>query len=317
MQRAESEIFDINQTFDNHGAFMEALSRYRVTFDHKPSRDEGFLGKVRRMERAGIIFSQIRVDSCTSVRGKDVKSILDDEYICIVAQFGGGQNFQQGLREVEVKAGEVFIWNAQVPSVSLCSDGAEGRTCMVPFSLIKRKIGDPGSLIGRKSSSSNPLTRILYNNIVDFHNIVSELDDHQIPGMVSSILDILTCSLDSDLREFSGSKYQKEIFNRSVSYIHQNLEDYDLSIGSVSERLGIGTRSIQQAFMLAGSTFGAYLREQRLKEAARALVSPVLANVSITEIACRFGFYDLAHFSRSFKQQFGCSPKVYRESRPV
>lgn len=317
MQQTGSENYEIDQTFDNHRAFMEALSRYRVTFDHKPLRDEGFSAKVRRWQRAGIIFSQIRVDSCTSVRGKDVKSIMDDEYICLVSQFSGSQNFRQGSRDVDVREGEVFIWNAQVPGVSVCSDGAEAKTCMIPFSLIRRKIGDPGSLIGQKSSYNNPLTRILFNNIVDFHEVATRLSDHQIPVMLSSIIDMLVCSLGSDLKEFSGSRYQKEIFNRSVSYIHQNLEDCDLSIGSASERLRIGARSIQQAFMLAGLTFGGYVRQQRLKEAAEALVSPGWANVSITEIACRFGFYDLAHFSRSFKEQFHCSPKLYRKSWPL
>ncbi len=34
---------------------------------------------------------------------------------------------------------------------------------------------------------------------------------------------------------------------------------------------------------------------------------------NITEIAYRWGFNDSAHFSRSFKNRYGISPKQYRD----
>lgn len=292
---------------------MEALSRLPVTWDHKPARTDSFRSSIRSFKRSDVIFAQMRVEACNSARGFEKQPTVDDEYICVAAQIDGRQRFRQGRKELAVEAGEVFVWNAQLPGMSECGDGLEGRTCMIPYSMIRRKIGDPGNFFGKKALKNNPVTRILHSNIVALHEVVHEIEDACIPQMISSIMDMLSCSLGLDEGDFGGSKYQREIFNRLVRYIHDNLEDESLSVGTAAEALSIGTRTVQQVFMLAGTSFGAYLREQRLREAAQALASPAFANISVTEIALRFGFYDLSHFSRAFKQHFGNSPRLYRK----
>ncbi|MCB0300825.1 MAG: helix-turn-helix transcriptional regulator, partial [Calditrichaeota bacterium] len=50
------------------------------------------------------------------------------------------------------------------------------------------------------------------------------------------------------------------------------------------------------------------IRSQRLQRAAELL----LQNAgNVAEIAYRVGFSDQAHFTRSFKKQFGCPPTKY------
>jgi AraC-like DNA-binding protein len=53
-----------------------------------------------------------------------------------------------------------------------------------------------------------------------------------------------------------------------------------------------------------------YVRRVRLAGAARALSEE---NVSLAEIANRYGFYDHAHFSRLFRQFYGVTPSEYRQ----
>ncbi|ALM53780.1 helix-turn-helix transcriptional regulator [Halomonas huangheensis] len=54
-----------------------------------------------------------------------------------------------------------------------------------------------------------------------------------------------------------------------------------------------------------------WLKHERLGEARRLmLASPT---VTLTEIALHCGFHDAAHFSRTFRQAYGCSPREWRQ----
>ena len=55
-----------------------------------------------------------------------------------------------------------------------------------------------------------------------------------------------------------------------------------------------------------------YINERRLQRCRRALEDSRQDHRSIGEIAFKWGFSDLSHFSRRFKTRFGMSPSDYR-----
>ena len=59
--------------------------------------------------------------------------------------------------------------------------------------------------------------------------------------------------------------------------------------------------------------FRGYVQTQRLERCKRDLADPAYQARHIGEIAFAWGFNDLAHFSRIFKQRFGVSPREWRE----
>ena len=61
-------------------------------------------------------------------------------------------------------------------------------------------------------------------------------------------------------------------------------------------------------FEAEGTTFSAYVLEQRLLEALRRLLDPRLDTQAISQIAYAAGFVDLSHFNRSFRMRFGDTP---------
>lgn len=99
---------------------------------------------------------------------------------------------------------------------------------------------------------------------------------------------------------------------RLVTYIHANLGERLTmqrlaAVGAVSEsRL---SHAFQQYFDCSVSD---YIREARLREAARALRHN---GDSVQQIARNFGFSDQAHFSRTFKSAYGITPTEYRAAR--
>lgn len=54
---------------------------------------------------------------------------------------------------------------------------------------------------------------------------------------------------------------------------------------------------------------------QRLERCKRDLASPTHAHRHIGEIAFAWGFNDLSHFGRVFRDHYGLSPRDWRQSR--
>lgn len=84
--------------------------------------------------------------------------------------------------------------------------------------------------------------------------------------------------------------------------------DGSLSIGAVAARHRLTPRHVQRLFEDEGTTFTAFVREQRLLRARAMLVSPRFDQMQIGEIAFEVGFGDLSYFIREFTRRFAMSP---------
>jgi AraC-like DNA-binding protein len=136
--------------------------------------------------------------------------------------------------------------------------------------------------------------------------------DPAAPLMIEALLLQL---LASGARAIDASAARPEWLARVTSHIrthaHQPLALSELAeVGSVSlSRLSHGFREH------TGKTISAYIREYRLRIAARALRQTARP---IKDIALNFGFYDHAHFSREFAKMHGVPPIEYRRrTRPL
>jgi len=102
-----------------------------------------------------------------------------------------------------------------------------------------------------------------------------------------------------------------EFVEALVKKIHEEY-DQDLSISLLSEQAGFNASYISRIFKAAtGKGFVQYLTEIRMKEAAELLKT---SKMSVAEIAKSVGFWDVGHFSRTFKREFGLSPADSRKS---
>lgn len=98
------------------------------------------------------------------------------------------------------------------------------------------------------------------------------------------------------------------LVNKILHYLHLQIEDYytlDDLIHSLSISQSYASRIFKEHMGTTIMKYGKQLKIQRAKALLR-------TNDSITEIGERLGFYDQAHFSRTFKAETGMSPKSYQ-----
>jgi acetamidase/formamidase/AraC-like DNA-binding protein len=144
------------------------------------------------------------------------------------------------------------------------------------------------------------------------------LNDAEWTAVAQSLVDLLLTLAHQQpppSPDSGSSATQAAILHRICQTIERRLDDAALTPARVAQSEGISERYLQKLFEGVGDNFSHYIRERRLQRAFADLSNPLEAHRSISEIAYRTGFADSAHFSRSFRQRFGTSPREFRQQK--
>jgi AraC-like DNA-binding protein len=98
------------------------------------------------------------------------------------------------------------------------------------------------------------------------------------------------------------------LLQRAIALL--DLEPGDIDAQTLAERLRVSRRYLDKTFAAHGQTATGLIREHRLALAGRLLRAQPLRTV--TDICHAVGFQDASHFTRVFRQRFGCTPRAWR-----
>lgn len=100
---------------------------------------------------------------------------------------------------------------------------------------------------------------------------------------------------------------------RIKAYIDQHLGEPQLGPQSIASAHYISTRYLHRLFADEGISVSDWVRYRRLEACRRDLRDPTLAGETISEIARRWALSSPAHFSRIFRDEYGCTPTEARD----
>lgn len=99
---------------------------------------------------------------------------------------------------------------------------------------------------------------------------------------------------------------------RVKAYIEENIRNPQLSIASIAAAMKISPDHLSRIFRAESVSPSRLIWLRRLEGTGRDLLDPRLRTRAVSEIAYSWGYSDAAHFSRSFKEQYGMSPRDWR-----
>lgn len=100
--------------------------------------------------------------------------------------------------------------------------------------------------------------------------------------------------------------------NRVEKYLQSHLEEPKLTAAKVANACNLSVRHLHSIFA-GGTSFHQYLTELRLTKARSLLEQRGKREMQVTEVAYLTGYVSAAHFSRSFRKKYGCSPRDWRK----
>ena len=108
------------------------------------------------------------------------------------------------------------------------------------------------------------------------------------------------------------STYHSLVIDRVHQFIAANLHDPKLSPEMIAEHAGISVRQLNRLFAEEPDTLCTHIFAMRLDACRTDLRRRDTEQASVSEIAYSWGFRNLSHFSRNFRERFGCTPSESR-----
>ncbi len=109
--------------------------------------------------------------------------------------------------------------------------------------------------------------------------------------------------------EVSIPSVDKELLEKIVSYVEQNMADNQLSVEKIADHIGMSRMNLHRRLhAILGKTASEFIREIRIKRAGQLLAT---GSKRISEVMFEIGISSNAHFNKYFKEMYGIAPKEY------
>lgn len=129
---------------------------------------------------------------------------------------------------------------------------------------------------------------------------------HSSNMLMSLLLEIQPHNYSSLLHEDAVDKSPRHV-RRAIDYIEEHIQQ-PISLVDLASEVGVTTRTLQKGFMrFTERTPSEYIRIVRINKIHEALLA---ANPEqrVTEVLLQYGVSSFGHFSRSYKNKYGCTP---------
>lgn len=226
----------------------------------------------------------------------------------------GHGHLVQSDRIVEQTPGDIVIYDSRRPfEYTLCA-----RTIVfkMPRGMVTSQARDGDILCATRIGVGNPLRAALGDMLVRCADTEVLASSKPIANahLGAGIFNMLLALVDLDTREDRGaSPSQRAQLDRAQRLAMATLGDATLTAEEIAGRVGVSPRTLNRLFARIGTTPMRWVWRQRLELCHRELSTGTAARV--TDVALRFGFNEMSHFSRSFKAAYGVTPQSLLRSR--
>lgn len=252
-----------------------------------------------------------RIDASRHMVIRTPSEVRRDQRGClkVVAQLRGSACFEQAGRRVLLRPGE---WSVYDTSASYVVTNPASVTHLVML-LPRERVDDLGIAVDRvtvrRFSGRRGAGRLAYDQMLASFDAATDADAGAAADRLAELIGIAMlerAGVDTDCALAARAR------DRVLAYVHANLRDPAMTLDCVAAAIGCSKRNLHKLFRDHGETLGAYIWQARLARIRAELAAPELRRRSITEIAFSWGFNSSTHFSRSFRERYGVSPRSYR-----
>jgi AraC-like DNA-binding protein len=226
---------------------------------------------------------------------------------------GSGMVVQDGRHAVQ-HPGDLVIYDSTAPYTLLNDTGMTGEFFRIPHSALAL----PRNMIRRACAASlspgHPVTSLTYDylrRLADDPALVTapnaDLVGHP---SIELIRAVIATHLRAD--DLAATPLAATLQMRILEYARANLHDPQLCGEQIAAAHYISVRYLYKVLAESGISLADWIRTRRL-EAVRQALARATPATTIAAVARRHGFSDMSSFSRTFRAEFGVTPREWRD----
>ncbi len=233
-----------------------------------------------------------------------IGSILEDKYSVFYARTG-----KEGISKAKEILPDLIVTDLMMPEMDGLEMSQQIRKsellCHIPIVVITAKTAEEDRIKGieagadaylNKPFNKDELTTLVCNLIKQRKMLMKRFQNKDFAA--------------KDESEHSNANQQ--FIDRFVSLVYANIKSGDISVEGLASQMAMtGSQLRRKIHTITGVNPATYISNIRMNRARHMLETN--EEMPIGDVALECGFYDMAHFSRIFKQMYGVSPSKYKK----
>lgn len=288
-----------------------------VGLDCQSDLGGAFHGEVKHASLGSAVCSEVSSERQRVFRTPSRIARSEADYVLIALGRRGAGGIMQDGREALVQPGEFALYDTTRPYELVFESSFTQTVFKMPRDMLQRRIGATDHLTATTFGTDRPLQKLAFDFIRQLCDSADQIAPEHAASLSNQAADLVAMSLAERLnaRPLPASTHRAGLLYRLKAAMRARLADPDLSLSDIATELGISPRYVNDLFSDEETSFQRYLLAERLARCQRDLSSALLAHRQIGEIAFSWGFNDLSHFGRVFREHFGVSPRAWRQSK--
>lgn len=239
----------------------------------------------------------------------------------VLFQIAGSSLLQLGRRRSRLAPGDFCLLPpARIPDLEAIGEGGQQAAMSLSLARLAHYCPDWRRIAGTPLPADRAavvLLTLLRHLLARKRPLTSEGRR----AMGEAAIHLLTTSLNEQLEEKTAaptspdrpatqsSRLESYHRERIRNYVRTHLCEPTLDIAAIARGVDLSSRYIHKLFEGESMPLMQWVWELRLTSCYRQLAQHKGGRRNIGALAFSYGFNDQAHFSRAFKQRFGCSPR--------
>ncbi|RZU32167.1 AraC-like DNA-binding protein [Blastococcus saxobsidens] len=270
---------------------------------------EGLIAKQLNLDLGGFRVADIAGNPHVIERGPQLVRSQPKDAVFATLLLEGEAFFYHGNGCLRLDAGDVIVYETDAPYLFGFSTAMRQVLVDVPRRLFFERCAPAlegplkvaGDGVGTAGLTARALSQMLLGLVEDPVVAPVSAGDHLL-----DLLEVMTTG--------RGTPTSTGRLLAAKEFIAARLGDADLCTDRVADALGVTARHLNRTFAAEGTTVAQYIQGRRLDAARVDLTARSMRAYRIADIATRWGFASQAHFTRSFRARFGCTPSEVRAS---
>ena len=274
--------------------------------------DTDFDGHMACEHAGDVVLTKLEANRHRVVRTAGMVRASEVGYLKIVAPMQGRAGVEQRGRQAWVSPGGWTIYDTTGCYAVDNPERVEHLIVMLPKAQLIERGLPLDALMARHVGGSSGIARVALTTMRSTYQELPNMSPAAARGAGELIAQLVRLSLIELAGQGTAVTQREALKDRIRAYVAVRLRDPQLNIEQIALALNCSKRHLHNVFAGGNETLASHILQLRLQACSRELQQTGPGARPITDIALSWGFNNLSHFSRVFREHTGSSPSAFR-----